>query len=488
MQAHQQPTPDKDLSAGAQESAEFDPIAYINEPRWHDSHLGLERIEELLHALGDPQDSLRFIHVAGTNGKGSTCAYLANILQEAGFKTGLFTSPYIERFEERIRIDGADISQSDLTSATFDVRSAAEQMDDHPTEFELMCAVAMVHFARCACDIVVLEVGLGGRYDATNVIKAPEACVITPIGLDHTNILGNSIAEIAAEKAGIIKPGCPVVTCLQESDAMRVIRLAANEAGAQLNVVDFSQLRVNPITLGTANERRMSPSHLAHSAQQRAYEPSSRTAPDEPSAPLRRFDYHGERYSTRLLASYQPQNAALAIDAAKELIGRGWSIPQSAIELGVANAQWPGRFEVVRTDPLFVVDGSHNAQGACVLAGTIRELLPERRCVFLVGVLADKDHSSILDAIAPLGAAFVTITAPNPRALAAEELASEITEKLSDLDCASMQDSPTATVIAASSVAAGVSAASELAGDDGWVCAMGSLYSIGDIKAALRSL
>ena len=202
----------------------FDPIAYINEPRWLESRLGLDRICELLDRLGRPQDRLKFVHVAGTNGKGSTCAYLASILQAAGLRTGLFTSPYLIAFEERIRVDGANISADDLIEATLLVKEQAEAMADHPTEFELMCAVALVHFARSGCDVVVLEVGLGGRLDSTNVIDAPEVAVIARIGLDHTALLGNTLAAIAGEKAGIVKPGSAVVSWPQEPEAMAASR------------------------------------------------------------------------------------------------------------------------------------------------------------------------------------------------------------------------------------------------------------------------
>ncbi|MFQ9181093.1 MAG: bifunctional folylpolyglutamate synthase/dihydrofolate synthase [Eggerthella lenta] len=197
----------------------FDHIAYINEPRWLESRLGLDRIRELLDRLGRPQDRLKFVHVAGTNGKGSTCAYLASILQAAGLRTGLFTSPYLITFEERIRVDGANITLDELTEATLLVKGQAEAMADHPTEFELMTAVALVHFVRRGCDIVVLEVGLGGRLDSTNAIDAPEAAVIARIGLDHTKLLGTTLAAIAGEKAGIVKPGCRgVVAAGRRSD------------------------------------------------------------------------------------------------------------------------------------------------------------------------------------------------------------------------------------------------------------------------------
>ena len=205
----------------------FDPVAYINEPRWQESRLGLDRIRALLERLGWPQDKLKIVHVAGTNGKGSTCAYLASVLRAAGYRTGLFTSPFIEAFEERIQVDGVAISRDDLMDATLAVKEHAEalaaQTGDHPTEFELMTAVALVHFARRGCEAVVLEVGLGGRLDSTNAIEAPEVSVVARIGRDHTAMLGNTLAAIAAEKAGIIKPGVPVVSWPQDPEAMAVV-------------------------------------------------------------------------------------------------------------------------------------------------------------------------------------------------------------------------------------------------------------------------
>ena len=234
----------------------FDAIEYINTPRWLTSRLGLERIRELLDRLGRPQDRLKFVHVAGTNGKGSTCAFTASILAEAGFKTGLFTSPYVETFHERIRVNARNISDEDLTAATLRVRECAEAMEaeggEHPTEFELMTAVALVHFAHVGCDIVVLEVGLGGRLDSTNVIAAPEVAAIVSIALDHTNLLGNTLAEIAHEKAGIVKEGSTVVSWPQEPSAMEVVEDAARRAGDKLVVPDFSLLSVGKVTRGAA--------------------------------------------------------------------------------------------------------------------------------------------------------------------------------------------------------------------------------------------
>ena len=237
----------------------FAPIAYINEPRWQESRLGLDRIRELLDRLGRPQDRLRFVHVAGTNGKGSTCAYLAAILQTAGLRTGLFTSPYLVAFEERIRVDGVNISLEELTEATLLVKEQAEAMaaetGDHPTEFELMTAVALVQFARRECDIVVLEVGLGGRLDSTNVIDAPEATVVARIGLDHTKLLGSTLAAIAREKAGIVKPGAPVVSWPQEPEAMAEVKRRAAECGCTVATPDFAALEVGGVSRGKVGAR-----------------------------------------------------------------------------------------------------------------------------------------------------------------------------------------------------------------------------------------
>ena len=223
----------------------FDAVAYINTPRWQNVSLGLERTRILMEKLGNPQDRLKFVHVAGTNGKGSTCVYVANILQAAGFATGMFTSPYIETFEERIQVDGAPISLDDLTEITLEVKEKAEEVErqtgEHPTEFELMTAVALCHFARCNCDIVVLEVGLGGRLDSTNIIDAPEVCAIARIGLDHTAFLGDTLAKVAGEKAGIIKRGSAIVSYPQDPEAAAVIDAVAQAVGGKVIVPDFSR-------------------------------------------------------------------------------------------------------------------------------------------------------------------------------------------------------------------------------------------------------
>lgn len=421
----------------------FDPVAYINEPRWRSSRLGLERIRELMDRLGNPQDDMRIVHVAGTNGKGSTCAFTEAILRNAGFKTGLFTSPYIIEFSDRIRIDGVNVSPEELAAATLEVRAQAEAMEDHPTEFELMTAVALVCFARADVMVAVLEVGLGGRLDSTNVVAAPEVCAIAPIAFDHTALLGSTLAAIAGEKAGIVKPGASVVSAPQDPEALAVIQAKCAEEGCELTVVDRTALA------GT---------------------------PDD-------FSYGGfSHLHTKLRGSYQTENAALAIEIAQALRRRHFTISQMAIENGIAQASWPGRFEVVGHDPEFVVDGGHNPQGARALAASLDLNYPGRDAVLLVGVLADKDYRPMLETVLPYAKAVVCIEPPNPRALPVADLAQVVRETVAALPHV---DQRAANVLEAATIERGVNAARMLAGPQGLVVAFGSLYSIGDIMRAL---
>ena len=431
----------------------FDPVAWINTPRWQTSRLGLSRMVDLLERLGRPQDDLRFVHVAGTNGKGSVCAYLASVLQAAGYKVGLFTSPFILCFEERIRVNGENIRAEELARAVQAVRPAAEAVEadtgDHPTEFELMAAVAFEHFRAVGCDLVVLEVGLGGRLDATNVIEAPEVSVICRIGFDHTDLLGDTLAAIAGEKAGIVKPGCPVASWPQEREAMAVIEAVAAEHGCELSVPDFSQLAVEPLA----------------------------------GAALRRFSWQGQEFETRLLGSYQPFNAALALETVRVLRGRGWDIPEEAEVAGIASARWPGRFEMVAASPITIVDGGHNPQGAEALAASLADLLGEegRGSVdFALGVLADKDYPAMVRAVAPWARSFSVYAPENPRALAADKLAACVSEVLVEEGRADA-----VPVRACAEAAEALRAARAAAGSQGVAVAFGTLYAIADLMAAL---
>lgn len=415
-------------------------LAYIHAVQWVGSRPGLVRIRALLAALGDPQKTLRFVHVAGTNGKGSTCAMLAACLQAAGYRVGLFTSPFLNRFNERIQVDGVPIPDEELEAVTDAVRPFADAMADPPTEFELICAIGMVYFARQRCDIVVLEVGLGGALDPTNVIDPPECAVITALGYDHVRELGPTLGRIAAAKAGIIKPGCPVVYYGGEPEADAVVRRACADAGAPLHPVPFDRLRVGESTLDAIT-----------------------------------FSFDGlDDVHLPLIGAYQPRNAAAAITALRLLRGRGWALPDAAIRTGLEHTAWPGRFEVLRRRPVFLLDGSHNPQGVRATAESLCRTFPGRKFTFLLSIMADKDSADMLSVLAPLAERFVTVAAHTPRALPAPELAARIRA----LGCPAE---------AAASIEEGVALALRRA-DGGVVCALGTLYFSGDVRRAVDAL
>ena len=458
----------------------FDPVAWINTPRWQASRLGLDRMVDLLERLGRPQDDLRFVHVAGTNGKGSTCAYLASVLQAAGLRVGLFTSPFVYCFEERIRVNGVNISAEELARAVEVVRPVAEAMEaatgDHPTEFELMAAVALEHFRAAGCDIVVMEVGLGGRLDATNAIDAPEVSVICRIGLDHTDLLGDTLTAIAGEKAGIMKAGAPVVSWPQEPEAMAVIRAVADERGCALAVPDFAALSVEPLAGAAWGDATAAGEVAGEGAAATAAGEVAGTSTDGAFAgaltAVRRFTYRGEAFATRMLGRYQPANAAVAIEAVGVLRERGWAISEASLKEGIAAARWPGRFEVVGTSPLTIVDGGHNPQGAVALADSLADGLgPTGRgsVVFAMGVLADKDYPAMVAAVAPWARALVAYAPANPRALPADDLAA----------CA--RDAGIEAEVAPDPAAA-LARARDRAGASGVVVAFGTLYAIADLR------
>lgn len=417
-------------------------IAYIHAQHWQHRAPGLGRMRRLLRLLGNPQDKLRFVHVAGTNGKGSTCAMIAAILGAAGYRVGLNTSPYLITFHERIRVDGRMIPDEDLGRLTAQVRPAAESMDERPTEFELITAIALLYFVQCSCDIVVLEVGLGGALDASNVIPPPEAAVITAMGMDHGAVLGATQAEIARAKAGIIKPGSPTVSFGGCPEADAVIRRTCHEQGSPLKEADFSRAQVRALSLeGTVLD----------------------------CAPYGRL-------TLPLTGNYQVQNAVVAITAAETLAERGWDIPPEAVRRGLRAVSWPGRFEVLRpSGPAVLLDGAHNPQGVAAAAKSLASLFPGRKAVVLLGVLADKDVESMLDAVVPMAEAIVTVTPASPRAMGAEELRQRLLGR-------------GVPVCACAGVTEGLRTAALAAGRDGVVCALGSLYLAAAVKEAAKTL
>ena len=413
-------------------------VAYIHSFSWLGSRPGLERTQALLAAMGNPEQKLKFIHLVGTNGKGSTAAMLASVLTCAGYTTGLYTSPYIHHFEERMQVNGEEIPGDELAAITKWVGELADQMEEHPTEFELVTCVALEFFRRRNCDLVVLEAGMGGRLDSTNVIPAPEAVVITNIGLDHTAQLGNTVEAIAAEKAAVIKDGCSVILYEQSHSVTQIVEQVCQAHHATLTIA-----RADRVVL------------------------------EEECPEGQRWNWKGESLFVPLLGGNQRHNGAVVLHTL-EAIAHKYPVSPQALREGLARVRWPGRFEVLLRRPWFVVDGGHNPQCAATVADNLKRYFPGKTPVLLMGVLEDKDRAGLCQAVAPLGCAFVTITPPSPRALDAQTLANELAQ----------YGKPT---FAASSIPQGVERAVELAGEDGVVCALGSLYSVGETRAHILS-
>ena len=413
-------------------------IAYIHSVCWKGSIPGLGRTRNLLDLLGNPQKQLKYVHIAGTNGKGSTAAMTASILQQAGYKVGLYTSPYIYRFNERMQINGEPIADDELAEITAWVKPFAQSMEESPTEFELVSCIAFEYFKRNDCDIVVLEVGMGGALDSTNVIDCPEVAVITNIGLDHTDVLGKTVEEIAKTKSGIFKPGCDAVVYRSSQSVEAVFEQVAAELNIPLTKANFEGITLQ-----------------SHGLTGQVFDCGDRKGLELP-----------------LLGDHQLHNAATVLSVINRLIARGWKISEENIREGMRTVSWPGRFDVMQQDPLFIIDGGHNPQCIEALVKNIEDYLADRRVIVLTGVLADKDYADMYKPVMPLVSEFVCITPPNPRKLDAKLLAQYLTEA-------------GATATPCESIEAGVATAIEKAGKDGVVLSFGSLYSIGAIRDAL---
>ena len=399
---------------------------------------GLERPQELLNRMGNPEKQLKYIHIGGTNGKGSTAAMTASILQTAGYKTGLYTSPHIYRFHERIRVDGVDITDEELAAITEYVKPLAESMEEIPTEFELVWCIAVEHFKRMGCDIVVTEVGMGGELDATNVIPVPEVAVLTNIGLDHTDFLGDTLEKIAQTKAGIIKPGGHAVVYPSTPSVETLLTDICKERNVSLEIVDFSRI-----------------CSISHGLEGQVFDCGDRKGLKLP-----------------LLGEHQLNNAAVALSIVDALQAKGWQITEQHIRLGMEQVSWPGRFDIAGHDPLFIVDGGHNPQCLEALVKNVEDYLAGRRIIGLTGVLADKDYGDMYKPMLPYISQFVCITPPSDRKLEAKELAVHL-------------QNAGAQAVACDSIEDGVRKALDLAGKDGVVLCFGSLYSIGDIYKEL---
>jgi dihydrofolate synthase/folylpolyglutamate synthase len=416
-------------------------IEYIHSVFWKGSTPGLYRTQQLLEKMGNPEKKLKFVHIAGTNGKGSTASMTASILQQAGYKVGLYTSPYIYRFHERMHVNGVEISDEDLIAVTEFVKPLAQSMTESPTEFELVCCIAFEYFARQNCDIVVLEVGMGGAFDATNVIECPEVAVITNIGLDHTDFLGNTVEEIAATKAGIFKEGGNAVIYRGSESVEKVFEDICAQRNVRLKKANFEGLQLR-----------------SHGLEGQVFDCGNR-----------------KNLQLPLLGIHQLKNAAVVLSIMDTLQEKGWNITEEHIHNGLQYARWPGRFDIVSRDPLFIIDGGHNPQCIEALVLNIQDYLQDRKVIALTGVLADKDYADMYKPVMPLVQEFVCITPPNPRRLVASELASHLRNVgMTATACDSIED--------------GVRTARDLAGKDGVVLCFGSLYTIGAIKESLDTL
>ena len=403
------------------------------------SRPGLDRMRELLRRLGDPQDRLRYIHVAGTNGKGSTCAVLSAVLTAAGYKTGLFISPYITDFRERIQINNEMISKETLAAAVEETFPVLEQLRGEGiiiTEFEYVNALEFVIHANAGCDVVVLETGMGGLLDCTNVIKPPLCAVITAIGLDHTAILGGTIEKIAAQKCGILKSGSAAVTSKQEQAAMRVIEATAAEL--QIPLIKAEELPVEVLEMSLAGSR---------------------------------FRLEGEEYFLSLSGAHQIENACSALSALFYLRNKGeLRFTNEHVREGLRRATNPARLELLGTDPVVLLDGAHNPNGIAALEKAIEHFLPNVPVTCVMGMLADKDIDSSIALLKGLFCRVYTVPVNNPRALDSPSLAEKFRAVYDD-------------VTAFDDVKAAFDKAVQTAkAENGAVLICGSLYLAGEIR------
>ncbi|MDR0221759.1 MAG: bifunctional folylpolyglutamate synthase/dihydrofolate synthase [Lachnospiraceae bacterium] len=418
---------------------------YIAELQGQGIRPGLETIRGLCARLGNPQDGLSFVHIAGTNGKGSVLAFVSTALKAAGYRCGRFFSPSLREYRERIQINNRMISQADFARLLARVKEAAEGMAAAglagPTAFEADVALALLYFAERGCDVVVLEAGLGGRDDATNIVENTLAAVLAPIGLDHSEWLGEELAEIAAHKADIIKSGAAVVCAAGTEEVLAVVRAKAGQCGCPMQVSPLERVR-----------------------RVKAAKPDGKALVFR-----QRFSYGGlADVEISLAGRHQIDNAVLAIDTLRALAEQGFKISEKQLRRGLREAVWPGRFQLLRANPYFIIDGAHNPAAATVLAAAIKFYFTGRQIVYIIGVLADKDYRGIIAATHELAAHIVTVTPPAARGLPAYELAQAAAAYH-------------LRVTAADSVHEACELAVLLAGKDGVVIAFGSLAYLGGI-------
>lgn len=396
--------------------------------------LGLDNIKRLMLAFSNIDDRLKFIHVGGTNGKGSTSTYLGSILKEAGYKVGVYTSPEIYRFNERFVINGKQASDEEIAEILTDIKIISEAEEIPLTSFEAETALAVLYFAKNKCDFAVLEVGLGGTLDATNFIKRPELGVFVEIGLDHIAVLGDTICEIAEQKAGIIKENSDFVSYFQNIEAKKVLDEKISQTNSRITYLNPEDISINDQNL------------------------ISQT-----------FSYQDmENVKIKMLGSYQPYNASLAILAARTLRDKGHPISDDAIFKGLYKAKIHGRFEVVNEDPLVIVDGAHNEDGARVLIKSLKENFQDKTHLFIYGSMEDKDYDKVLDLSMPFAKRYYTVMPKNDRAISSFTLKDLIVKKGGE-------------AVACGSVPLAIMTAMRDAEEEDTIVCFGSLYQVGEI-------
>jgi len=417
---------------------------YLDEVSKYGSVLGLESMRELLRRLGNPQNELKFIHISGTNGKGSVLAYLSTILTGAGYRTGRYISPTLFSYRERIQVDGEYIEKESLARHVTAIAAAAEEMQKaglpSPTVFEMETALAFLYFKEKRCDIVTLEVGCGGLLDATNVITTTLMEVIASISMDHTDLLGDTLAKIAAQKAGIIKPDTMVVSAQQKSEAAQVIEDTCKEQHCTLQMVD---------------ESKISNVHYGAEGQTFSYKT-------------------WENVAISLAGSYQIKNAALALEGVEALRKLGYALSDQQVREGLLHTAWRGRFTTLRRDPTVIIDGAHNPAAALELKESLERYFPGKTLYFVMGMFKDKDYAQVIDLTAPLARHIITVETPgNPRAMPARELAEAVGKVNPSVEWAD-------------SVAHGVEKALAMAGKEDAVIVFGSLSFLGEAADAVN--
>lgn len=416
---------------------------YLDEVSKYGSVLGLESMRELLHRLGNPQNDLKFIHISGTNGKGSVLAYLSTILTGAGYRTGRYISPTLFSYRERIQVDGAYIEREALARHVTAIAAAAESMKADglagPTVFEIETALAFLYFRERGCDIVTLETGMGGLTDATNVITTTVLEVIASISMDHMDVLGDTLEKIARQKAGIIKPHTRVASACQRPEAARVIEEVCRQQDCACRTVDPA--KITDVTYGVARQT---------------------------------FSYKDWKdVEVCLAGSYQILNAALALEAVESLRELGYALSDEQVRKGLGDTRWRGRFTLLQSDPAVVIDGAHNPGAAEELRRSLELYFPGKKLYFVQGMFRDKDYRQVIALTAPLAEHIITVETPNnPRALPAEELRQAVAEV-----------NPSAE--SAPSVAEGVAKALALAGKEDAVIIFGSLSFLGEAEQAV---